>query len=342
MIELKNISYCLPSFRLNDINLKINEGEYLVILGESGSGKTLLLDLIAGFRKPTSGHILKNNHSINQTPIHKRCFAYVTASNSLFPNMTVEKNLLFCSKYNSAEFGNIVEQFHLTPLLKKYPHQLSSGESQRVALARAIASKPNILLLDEPLSSVDASARYEIMLLLRQLHRQGHTIIHVTHDFQEALILSEKVAIMQQGSIVQTGYIAEILKNPANTFVAKLAGIKNVFYAEHIEDDIYIIDESIKVIASAPIPTKKVLMIVSSNDIVLSHQPLESSMQNRFSGIIIDILIQTNQADIIVDIGIKIHATITARSLQEMNLNIGQEIWINFKASAVNITPIID
>lgn len=226
MIELKNISYYLPSFRLHNINLKINDGEYRVIIGESGSGKTLLLDLIAGFRKPTSGQILKNNHIINQIPIHKRHFAYVTASISLFPNMTVEKNLLFSSRVNCTEFDMIVEQFHIKPLLKKYPHQLSSGESQRVALARAIASKPNVLLLDEPLSSVDASDRYEIMLLLRQLHRQGHTIVHITHDFQEALVLSEKVAVMQQGSIVQAGNIADILNNPANTFVAKLAGIK--------------------------------------------------------------------------------------------------------------------
>lgn len=342
MIELKNISYYLPSFRLHNINLKINDGEYRVIIGESGSGKTLLLDLIAGFRKPTSGQILKNNHIINQIPIHKRHFAYVTASISLFPNMTVEKNLLFSSRVNCTEFDMIVEQFHIKPLLKKYPHQLSSGESQRVALARAIASKPNVLLLDEPLSSVDASDRYEIMLLLRQLHRQGHTIVHITHDFQEALVLSEKVAVMQQGSIVQAGNIADILNNPANTFVAKLAGIKNVYYAQRIENDFYLVDEKIKVIASAPNSANNVLMIVSSNDIVLSHMPLESSMQNRFSGTIVDILMQTQQTDVLIDIGIKIHATITTRSLYEMNLSIGKEIWVNFKASAINIIPMLD
>ncbi|MCX7861627.1 MAG: ABC transporter ATP-binding protein [Bacteroidales bacterium] len=339
MLDIVNITYQLPGFLLKNINVTINKGEYWIILGESGSGKTILLDILAGFKKPSKGKIYKNNEDITHVPIYKRGFSYVTAQNSLFPHLSVKKNIAFQQKVDNVQLNKIINWFNLKSILNKYPKELSSGESQRVALARALVSNSEILLLDEPLSSVDASARYEIMLLLRQMHREGYTIVHVTHDFQEALILSQKVAIMHSGELIQTGTMTEILKNPVNPFVAKLTGIKNVFYAHYLGDDKYEINNKITIISTQEVPVLQAMIIISSNDIVLSTMPLHSSMQNQFKGKIVDILIQPNAVDVLVDIGIILHATITHRSLNDMKLTHGDEIWINFKASAVNVIP---
>jgi len=341
MLELKEIVYNTKQFKLSVDSFHINSGEYLVVLGESGSGKTLLLDVIAGFRIPLSGKIFKNGEEITIHSIHKRKLAYVTAENSLFPHMTVKKNLLFASKSSKEEFSELCDWFQLWSLLKSYPKELSSGEKQRVALARAILSKPDVLLLDEPLSSVDVNARYEIILLLRQLHRKGNTILHVTHDIQEALLLAERVAIMQQGSIIQTGTLSEIIKTPANRFVAKLIGIKNVFHAEYYADGYYRINSSIKIFVNLKelFPTKA-LLIIQSNEIVLSKEKLESSMQNCFNGNILDVIIFENSADVVVDIGVTVHVTITVKSLIDLNIQVGYAVWISFKASAVRLVPL--
>ncbi len=342
MIELKNINYHLPNFCLTDINLRIDNGEYIVLLGESGSGKTLLLDIIAGFRFSDAGQLIKNEKDITFMPIHKRKFAYVTAEYSLFPHYTVKKNLLFASSPSNEEFEEICTWFKLTDLLKKYPGELSSGEKQRVSLARAILSKPDALLLDEPLSSVDMNARYDIVLLLRELHRKGNTIIHVTHDIQEALLLSERVAIMQKGKIVQEGLLTDIMKNPINSFVAKLTGIKNVYKAIRVKSQHFRIPPSIDIMATAEVMSEKCLIIIESNEIVLSKEKLNSSIQNAFQGIVKDIIVMETSVDVIVDIGVLIHATITQKSLNEMGLSVGQSIWVNVKASAVRLVATDD
>ncbi len=341
-LVLENISYKIQNFNLKSINLTIKHGEYCVILGESGSGKTLLLDIIAGFRKPLFGNIFFNERNILSLPIHKRKFAYVTADSSLFPHISVKKNLLFSSKATSNELSDIIKWFNLYKFLDNSPNKLSAGEKQRVQLARAILSKPNILLLDEPLSSIDVSARYEIMLLLRQLHRKGTTIIHVTHDINEVLTLSEKVAIMFKGQIIQTGTISEITKNPVTPFVAKLTGIKNVYISNYIKQNIYLIDNKIEIMVNAETFFEKAILIISSTEIVLSQNIIQSSMQNCFKGTIKDIISFDKSIDVLVDIGIPIHATITNKSLQEMNLQIGKDIWIYFKASSVKILPYVN
>lgn len=338
-LTLHNITYKIESFQLSSINLTIQKGEYLIILGESGSGKTLLLDIIAGFRTKISGNIYYNNNNINSLAIHKRKFAYVTADNTLFPHFSVKKNLLFSNKSLPDEINNVIKWFNLSTLLSKYPHELSSGEKQRVSLARAILSKPEILLLDEPLSSVDVSARYELMLLLRQLHRKGFTIIHVTHDINEALTLSEKVAIMQKGQIIQTGSLIEVIKNPITPFVAKLTGVKNVFTASYIEQNAYLIENKAQIMVNSETNYEKAIIIIPATDIVLSNTVLQSSMQNCFKGVIQDIIHLEKGIDVIINIGIHVHATITNKSFEELSLKIGQDIFIYFKASSVKVLP---
>jgi|YNPMSStandDraft_2_1061718.scaffolds.fasta_scaffold08199_2 molybdopterin-binding protein len=336
---LKDITYKIQEFEIKSTNLTIANGEYWIILGESGSGKTLLLDIIAGFRRPKNGSIYYKNKNIISIPIHKRKFAYVTSENTLFPNLTVEKNLLFANKSTSEETKEIINLFNISLLFKKYPNELSSGEKQKISLARAILSKPEILLLDEPLSAVDVSARYELILLLRQLHRKGFTIIHVTHNINEALTLSEKVAIMFKGQIIQTGTISEITKKPATPFVAKLTGIKNVYTSSYIDKNLYVTDNNVKIMVNTETNYPQAIIIISSTDIVLSKNIIKSSMQNYFKGTVQDIIRFENNIDVIVNIGILIHATITTKSLQELNLQIGQEILVYFKASSVRVLP---
>jgi len=339
MLVLENIHYKIDDFELNSINLRVKNGEYVVILGESGSGKTVLLDIISGFRKPNKGKILKNETEITRCPIHKRGFAYVTSDNSLFPHLNVKNNIKLSNKLDEREYDLLVSDFGLSSLLKKYPNDLSSGEKQRVALARAIATKPDVLLLDEPLSSIDVNLRYEIMLLLRQLKKNGFTVIHVTHDVNEAIILSDLAVIMHNGRIVQKGNIFEILKKPANIFVAKLAGIKNVYKAQYYEKNIYKVENSINIMTNNYNQYNDCIIIISSSDVVLSRYPIQSSMQNGFKGKIIDIITSQNSIDIVININILIHATITQQSYEEMKLSVGNEIWVYFKASAIKVIP---
>ena len=225
---------------VDDVSLAIEPGEFITLLGPSGSGKTTTLMMIAGFDHPTHGEIYIDGNPIVGVPAYRRGIGMVFQSYALFPHMTVAENVGFALKQRGAGKASIVERVaktldivRLRGYEARYPRQLSGGQQQRVALARAIIFQPRVLLMDEPLSALDKQLREELQLEMKRLHRQlGITFIYVTHDQREALIMSDRVAVMNEGRIEQAGSPSDLYDRPANRFVAGFIGESNFFDGE--------------------------------------------------------------------------------------------------------------
>ncbi|MCD6377684.1 MAG: ABC transporter ATP-binding protein, partial [Planctomycetes bacterium] len=220
---------------VDDVSLAVSAGELFFLLGPSGCGKTTLLRMIAGFVKPDKGKIFFANKDITNIPPEKRSAAMVFQNYALWPHMTVEDNIGFAASargIKGKEKERIVRQLLQTVRIVEKasakPLELSGGQQQRVALARALASKPNCLLLDEPMSNLDASLRAEMREEIRRIIKAaGTTTIYVTHDQTEAMAIADRIAIMHEGKIVQVGTAMELYQRPANRFVAKFLGEAN-------------------------------------------------------------------------------------------------------------------
>ncbi|CAL7868523.1 Spermidine/putrescine import ATP-binding protein PotA [Fusobacterium necrophorum subsp. funduliforme] len=228
---------------LKDINFTINQGEFFSILGPSGCGKTTLLRMIAGFIPADEGDIYLGEENLLDLPPNLRNVNTIFQKYSLFPHLTVYENVAFPLRLKKVEEKMIEEEVKkyislvgLEEHMKKKPSQLSGGQQQRVAIARALINKPGVLLLDEPLSALDAKLRQNLLLELDLIHEEvGITFIFITHDQQEALSISDRIAVMNQGEILQIGTPAEVYESPANMFVADFLGDNNFLEGEVIE-----------------------------------------------------------------------------------------------------------
>jgi spermidine/putrescine transport system ATP-binding protein len=222
---------------VDSLTLDIHQGEFLTLLGPSGCGKTTVLRLIAGFETLTSGEIYMNGARLNGTPPNRRNVNTVFQSYALFPHMNVFENIAFglrMKKMDDAsirrQVGEALDIVKMPGLETRMPHQLSGGQQQRVAMARAIVNKPEVLLLDEPLSALDYRLRQEMEIELKRIHRQlGITFVFVTHDQEEAISMSDRIAVMNRGAVEQVGTPIEIYEEPENMFVARFVGEINVF-----------------------------------------------------------------------------------------------------------------
>jgi spermidine/putrescine transport system ATP-binding protein len=230
---------------LDDVSLTIKENEFFTLLGPSGCGKTTLLRLIAGFDHPTSGRILLRDRDISKLPPYQRSVNTVFQDYALFPHMTVAKNISFGLEmmgkpkdFIEKTVGDMLALVKMDELRDRRTDQLSGGQQQRVALARALAPRPQVLLLDEPLSALDYKLRKEMQIELKQLqHDTGITFIFVTHDQEEALTMSDRIAVMHLGRILQIGTPRQIYNQPAERFVADFIGRSNFLSAEVLSVD---------------------------------------------------------------------------------------------------------
>ncbi|MCS6774728.1 MAG: ABC transporter ATP-binding protein [Anaerolineae bacterium] len=236
-LELKHVRKVFgETVAVEDFTLDIQQGEFVSFLGSSGCGKTTTLRMIAGFELPTSGTITLNGRDVTFTPPNRRNVGMVFQSYALFPNMTVAQNVgygLRVAGKPKAEIDQRVREMlaliQMEKFAARYPSQLSGGQQQRVALARALAIRPQVLLLDEPLSALDAKIRVELRQEIRRIQQELRiTAIYVTHDQEEALSLSDRVVVMSQGRIEQVGTPTEIYNNPASEFVARFIGHINL------------------------------------------------------------------------------------------------------------------
>lgn len=351
MLEIKNLEKNFPAFTFGPVNLSIDNGSHYVLLGPSGSGKSLLLELIAGFQKASAGEINLNGSNLLRLAPHKRGIAMVFQRPALFQHLTVAQNIAFPMKAANIREKEIrkttfelAERFSIEALLKRRPASLSGGEAQRISLARALAMKPSMILLDEPLSSLDVQLRSQIRRYLISLNKEGMTMLHVTHDYEEAVRLASNVGIIQEGKIIQAGNPEVVFRNPATGFVAELTGIRN-FFKVRLDD---LPGQSRKVASINGISFKlyadssatEGFVLIDEDQIILSIEVNQSSAQNNFMGKIVSFNKKPYGNEVEIDIGIRIFAHISDESFSRMELRKEMQVAVAFKMAAVRFLDI--
>lgn len=331
MIKLNNISKKYDDFFLENINLEINEHEYFVILGPSGAGKTVLLEIIAGFEKQDSGDI---------SDIDLKNIGFIYQDSALFPHLNIYKNIEYGLRMRKIKkdiirrkIDSISKKLKIDHLLYRDVNNLSGGEKQRVAIARALVIEPALFLLDEPTGSLDPNLKKEIQVIINSIHKETNaTFIHVTHDFEEAVALADRIAIMNEGKIIQIGTPEEIFKKPATKFVADFVGFENLFSGE-IKDNYFSIN-GFKIYSEIK-NCQFAHAAIRANDIIISKEHFESSAKNSYLGEIIDIKDRLNFIEITVYLGVELKSAITHNSFKNMDLKINDKVWATFKSSSV-------
>jgi len=347
MIKIENLSNDWKEFKIKNINLQFDDGKYFVILGPSGSGKTMLLELIAGIWLPDSGKIYMDDQDITMFPPEKRGLGFVYQNYMLFPHRTVFENIAFGLKVRGvgkAEIKTKVDEmmqlFNISNLADRYPRNISGGEQQRTALARALIIRPKVLLMDEPLSALDKKTRDQLIVEFKDMHKKFDvTIIHVTHNFDEALILADKIAIMRDGQISQVGTSTEIFRHPADRFVADFVGTENIIEgtAHKSDENVTVVDTGNISIFSIETKTGAVHVTVRPEDITISREKVVTSARNVFKGKIMQIVDTGTLIKLTVDVGEPLVIFLTRQSFLDLELNIGKSVWTYFKATAVHV-----
>jgi molybdate/tungstate transport system ATP-binding protein len=344
MLILKDISKQFGDFHLKDISISIPEGTYYVLLGRSGSGKTQLLELIAGLNKADSGEIWLDGKDITKKRIQERGVGLVFQDFAIFPNMTVYENIAYSLTSLKLPQNNIKERvskiaddLNISNLLERNTHNLSGGELQRVALARTLITSPKLLLLDEPMASVDASLKDDIKRLLRKLNRKGLTIIHVTHDYREAVSLASKVGVLHNGRIVQEGRPDVVFRKPVNKFVARYSGIRNFFKVSFLKEEKKwkaVSRNKLSISISENNCQTEGLLLLRSDDIKISLSEPATTGGNCFKGIVNDILPSEYGMELTIDAGEVFYVDISADTFREHPVKESDEVWITFPDEA--------
>jgi molybdopterin-binding protein len=347
MIGVKNLCVDLGDFHLKDINLTVDEGEYFIVLGPTGAGKTVLLESIAGLYPVKSGEIWLRGNEVTRLEPEKRNISIVYQDHALFPHLSAAGNILFGLKLQRRPrqeldkiLGWLSDLLGIAHLLDRSPDTLSGGERQKVALARALSTKPEVLLLDEPLSALDPETREGVQRELRQLHDQLKvTTIHVTHDFDEAIALGDHIAVLGEGCIKQVGTPEQVFHHPNSEFVARFAMARNIFAGEVVDkaDGSIVFRTEGTELAVATDLQGRLHALVRPEDILVSPEPLLSSARNSFCGTITRIADRGSTFYLTVNLPPDFVCLVTRRSFEEMGLAEGQRVYITFKASAVHI-----
>lgn len=379
MLKLDQISVCFPDFCLDKVSLSIDKGEYHVFLGPSGAGKTLILNCIAGFQKPDTGKIIFRNRDITNIAPHKRNISFLFQDLALFPHLNVMKNVEYPLKIrgiNKKERNISVDKYleftEISHLKNRSIDNLSGGEKQRLAIARNLITGSDIFLMDEPFSAIDSQLRISLKKLLKKISNSGITIIHVTHNFEEAINMAEKISVIENGKILESGSTESILNAPKNKFTAIFTGNKNYFacskmicnssrnyavikklrYGEPAADKLYTLnnltipdsselDELKKDNILIEIPESDNLkiegIIIDSSNIIISGNRVSSSARNNFEAIITGIYPTKNGYEIEVYIGINLWISISKQSFLELDLKTGKMIYLFFKSSSIQL-----
>ena len=276
---------------LININLEIKDGEFFSLLGPSGSGKTTCLRIIAGFEPPNEGTVFLFNENVTTIPPYKRRVNTVFQDYALFPHMTVEHNVGYSLKIKGVSLEEYRKQVHeilhvvkLEGYTERKINQLSGGQKQRIALARALINKPKVLLLDEPLGALDLKLREQMQVELKSLQRQFNiTFIYVTHDQQEALSMSDRIAVLNEGKIEQIGTPSEIYSSPNSSFVANFVGTSNIF-DKSIAKEIFNVDSAFS------IRPEKISLLINEadNQYSIDGKIIEKQFQGSFVKLIIE------------------------------------------------------
>jgi molybdate/tungstate transport system ATP-binding protein len=350
MIRVKGLYKDWKEFSLQDINLEVMQGEFFVILGPTGAGKTLLLETIAGFYIPDRGEVWLDGHEVTRISPEQRKIGFIYQDYALFPHMTVEQNIRFGLKarksqssalQNKNRVREIMEWLSIAHLAHRHPATLSGGEQQKVAIARAIAIEPSVLLLDEPLSALDPRTRDYLREELKRVKEElGITMLHVTHDQTEAMVLADRIAVMMHGRIVQVGSPKEIFYKPLNEELAEFVGVENILLGIIHQNENGIAEITVDTVGTIYAVSEcrdgTVKVFVRPEDIVLSERIGEgSSARNVLRGRIVELQDMGALTRVKLDSGLV--ALITTQSREELRLKRGTEIYATFKATAVHV-----
>ncbi len=347
MIEVKDLCVQLGTFSLKNVSFDVKDGEYFVLLGPTGSGKSVLLESIAGLNATNSGQVWINGRDVTDLNLEKRRIGFAYQDYSLYRHLSVRDNISFGLMWRTKKRQEIekavnqaVELLSLSNLLEKRPWSLSGGESQKIALARAIAIKPDLLILDEPLSAVDSETKEDYEKELKELHNHLKlTTIHVTHNFEEATALGDRIAVIMDGQILQIGTPEEIFRKPKSELVASFLMTRNIFEGEVTDSSdgqsVFSV-EGTKLAVSTTLQGR-VHATIRPEDILISREPLHSSALNSIQGTVTRIVDRGSVIYVTVDVPPEFICLILRRSLKEIGLREKEKIFMTFDASDVNI-----
>jgi molybdate/tungstate transport system ATP-binding protein len=346
-VVVQNLSHSWGHFALTDINLSVAQGSYFVLLGPTGSGKTLLLEAVVGAYRPREGNIIVDGEDVSRLPPDKRKISYAPQNYLLFDNMTVRGNVEFGlhakgipEEDRKNRTKHLLDLLGISHLANRFPRNLSGGERQRVSLARALAVEPRAVLLDEPLSAVDAATKSSILDYLRRVHKEtGVTVIHVTHDQIEAATVADRIGVIRNGKMVQVGAPTDVIEKPS-------AEVESIFRSENLiagnvtrrEANLALVGiGGGEIIEAVTDRTGPVMLHIRPEDVVVSKHAVDTSARNRLSGTVAEVTDLGPTVRLLISGKRRITAIITRRSFFEMQLNIGSEVYAFFKATSVEV-----
>ncbi len=348
-LRIEALTVNLGGFHLRELSLEVAAGEYLVIVGPTGAGKTVLLETLAGLRCPEGGRLYLDGAEITAMPPEQRGIGFVYQDYALFPHLTVAENIAFGLHLRRggrprparAEVAQrvavLAEMLGLERLLDRRPATLSGGEAQRVALARALAVEPRLLLLDEPLSSLDPSTRAALREELARLHRTlGTTTIHVTHDFEEAFTLGDRIAVIHHGRLLQVGSPEEVFRHPRDETVARFVGMGNIFPGAPLDGEARRFRlQAGPVLLAAEGRVRAGHAAIRPEEILLSRQPPEA--ENRFQGRLVALEDRGAILRLQVEVPPAFEVWMTRYAFERLSPHLGERLWVSFPASAVHL-----
>ena len=346
MISLRNVTAEWPHFALRDISLESAPGEYLVIVGPTGAGKTLLLETIAGLHRVKSGTVHVDGRDMTHVEPEQRAVGVVYQDYALFPHLSVAGNIAFGLKRRHVPRLEAAERVRevaslvgVERLLERRPVKLSGGEKQRVAIARALAIRPRLLLMDEPLSALDPETREGLQQELQRLHESlAVSVVHVTHDFSEAMMLGERIAVMGDGRIRQVGTPDDVFRRPGSEFVARFTMMRNVFPAEfqRADGDRCLYSCGMAVVAAATRNLAARSVGIRPEDITVSSDTSAGGGPNRFVGVISRVEDRGTVLHVHVDVPPAFCCQVPRRAIVDMGLRPGQAVAISFAPEFVH------
>jgi putative spermidine/putrescine transport system ATP-binding protein len=356
ILELRNISKRYGSLTaVADLSLQLAKGEFLSLLGPSGSGKTTTLTVIAGLLQPTAGEILLEGRPITPLPPYKRNIGVVFQNYALFPHMTVAKNIAFPLTMRgmgrgeiAARVRKVLELVGLPDHGGRYSRQLSGGQQQRVALARAMVFEPPILLMDEPLGALDKKLREQMQLEIKRLHGElSMSIIYVTHDQEEALVMSDRIAVFNLGRLEQVGTPTQLYERPATRFVAEFIGESNIFpgVAGATADGFGVLEQAgmrLRAVATRPLAAgARAVVSVRPERIALQAGDPPAGVENAIGGRVRDVIYLGNSRKYVIRTGAG-HEVVSlqqARSGSEPGFELGAAVSLRWQAEDATVLP---
>lgn len=343
-LELRNVYKDFGGFKLDNVNLTLEAGEYFVLVGPTGSGKTLLLETINGFHRVDYGIVLFDGRDGTDLPPNKRSIGYVPQTPNLNDHQTVRENIEFIVRLRglTGEWGReiqgVMDMMNLGQMAGQKTLSLSGGERRKVALARAIILKPDLLLLDEPLSSLDVASKQALRDEIRLIHRYlGCTVIHVTHNQLEALELATRVGVMRRGGIVNSGTVQEVFDDPVDEYAARFLGYENIYDAEATETGRFTKMRlgDVTVRAAKPPGEGQTRVGIHGDDVSIHAVTPVNVRDNVFRGRVTGITDTGPSVTVTLDIDVELRISQSKRRFLEQGFDRGDMVWVQFSPESV-------